>query len=84
MARFLRDSELWPEIRLRAKTSKTLTIVSAYLGTHPDELIKWPKQSIVVSDLSEATVRRGVCSAKGALRLRKRKATVLQLSLIHI
>jgi len=83
VATFLRDSKLWPEIKARTKKSKTLTIVSAYLGTRPDELLKWPRHAVVVADLSEATVRRGVCSAKGALRLRKKRATVLQCRDLH-
>jgi hypothetical protein len=84
MPTFLKDEVLWPEIRKRAKASKSLTVVSAYLGTHPDKLLKWPHRAIVVSDLSEGTVRRGVCSAKGALRLRKKKkATILQCRDLH-
>jgi hypothetical protein len=83
VATFLRDSKLWPEIKARAKRSKALTIVSAYLGARPDELLKWPRHAVVVSDLSEATVRRGACSAKGALRLRKKRATILQCRDLH-
>jgi hypothetical protein len=71
MARFLSNVALWPETRKRAKDSRRLTVVSAYLGSHPESLLRWPHQSLIVADISEATVRRGICSAKGALRLRE-------------
>jgi hypothetical protein len=83
MATFLPDAKLWPEIQKRAKRTKTMTVVSAFLGTRPESLLKWPRKSMVVADLTEANVRRGVTSAKGALRLRSKNVAVLQYRNLH-
>src|SRR5437867_3749492 len=70
MAKFLADDQLWRELRRQAARAKTLTALVAYVGQRPERLLRWPRKSILVADLSERTVSQGASSAKGALRLR--------------
>jgi phosphatidylserine/phosphatidylglycerophosphate/cardiolipin synthase-like enzyme len=83
VARFLQSSELWTEIRRRARSSRKLTAMVSYLGQHPDRLIRWPREAIVVADLSEHAVRRGASSARGALRLLRLGVRVFHRVALH-
>jgi hypothetical protein len=83
MGRFLSNRELWTEIRKQANSSKVVTIVTGYLGTKPQALLKWPRNGVVVADISADTVKYGICSAKGALALSKKGISVLQLKNLH-
>ena len=83
MATFLNDGRLWEELRKQSKGSKSLVAVTAFLGTRPDQVLQTPKDTLVITNLTEDTVRRGVCSARGALRLLKRHVAVLQARDLH-
>ena len=83
MARFLSDAHLWDELRKQSRATKSLVIVTAFLGSRPDTLLRLPKGALVIADLTEENVRRGSCSARGALRLLRRGVTVLQARALH-
>jgi len=83
LAKFLHSNVLWEEIRKRARASRRLALVVAYLGRHPEKLIHWPRDTLIVADLSELAVRRGTTSAKGALELVKRGVAVFHSDALH-
>jgi hypothetical protein len=83
MLQFLHGAELWSEIRSRARKTKRLTAIVAYIGKNPEGIIRWPKNATLLADLSEDSVKRGACSARGALKLFFRGVRVFQVSGLH-
>jgi hypothetical protein len=81
--RILVGSSLWREIRGRASKSKTLLAVVSYLGRHPGTLLRWPKNSTVICDLSRDTVRRGASSARGARELHAKTVGLWSVRALH-
>ncbi len=83
MAKFFAGNPLWNEIRRRARKSRTLTACVAYVGRHPLELMKWRPDDRLVVNVTEETVRRASCSARGALALLNRRVQVFQAPDLH-
>ena len=83
MARILVGPELWRELKRRAARSRSLLAAVGYVGRHPRGLFRWPKQSVVVADLSERAVRTGASSARGALSLANKGVGVYRLPRLH-
>ncbi|HXF70467.1 MAG TPA: phospholipase D family protein [Thermoflexus sp.] len=83
MARLLHGKALWKEIRQLAQRSQCLIAAVGFVGKRPDRLLQWPRRSVLIADLSEARVREGSSSAKGALRLLKQGVKVLSLPGLH-
>lgn len=81
--RFLNNDHLWPEIKKQAGQSKTLHAAVGYIGRNPLLVIKWPKKSVVIADLSENAVKRGSSSARGGLSLLKKGVKLYQLQALH-
>lgn len=83
MARILGERDVWKEIRSRAKASGSLTGLVGYLGRRPDTLLRWPARSSLIVNLSEAAVRQGASSARGALRLLRKRVAISSLRALH-
>ena len=81
--RILVEDGLWKEIRKRAAKSKRLTAVVGYLGRHPGSVLKWPKSSEVICDLSKDCVSRGASSARGARELLKKGVPIHSIKRLH-
>lgn len=81
--RILVEDALWKEIRKRAATSKRLTAVVGYLGRHPGSVLRWPKSSEVICDLSKDCVSRGASSARGARELLKKGVPIHSMKRLH-
>lgn len=82
-AKFKAGDKLWDEIRARAKKTRSLTACVGYVGRHPAKVLKWRKGDTLIADISEETVRRGICSAKGALQLLDAGVAVYQAPRLH-
>jgi hypothetical protein len=83
MSRSLVGDDLWLEIRARAGRSRRLIAVVGYLGRHPAAVLKWPKHSTVICDLSRDVVARGTSSARGARELLSKKVGIFSLRRLH-
>lgn len=66
---FRAGHKLWVEIQKRSKKAKRLTACVGYVGRNPADVLRWRKGDSLVADISEETVARGICSARGALKL---------------
>lgn len=80
---FKAGDRLWEELRARAKKAKSLTACVGYVGRHPAKVLKWRKGDTLIADITEDTVRRGICSAKGALELFDAGVRVYQAPGLH-
>jgi hypothetical protein len=80
---FRGGSRLWEEIQGRAKKATSLIAVVGYVGRHPAKVLRWRKGDTLIADLSEENVRRGICSAKGALELLDVGVRILHSPMLH-
>ncbi len=80
---FLNNDHLWQEIKKQAGKSKSLHAAVGYIGRNPLLVIKWPKNSVVIADLSENAIRSGASSARGGLSLLKKGVKLYQLQFLH-
>lgn len=83
MGRLLDGEALWSEIRRLAGRSRRLTAAVGFVGRRPDGLLRWPRSSVLIADLSEGRVREGSSSARGALRLVRKGVEVWSLQGLH-
>ena len=81
--KFLYGEQVWEEIRGLARRSRSLVAVVGFVGRRPQRLLPWPRNCTVVADLSEARVREGATSARGALALARRGVEVLSYPGLH-
>lgn len=82
-AKFKGGPKLWDEIQKGAKKAKSMTACVGYVGRNPQKVLKWRKGDTLIADISEENVRRGICSAKGALKLHNAKVKVFHAPLLH-
>jgi hypothetical protein len=82
-SQFRAGDELWSEIQARARKTKSLIACVGYVGRHPADVLRWRKGDSLLADLSEENVRRGVCSAKGALKLLDLGVQVFYVPRLH-
>lgn len=83
MARLLHGKALWSEIQKLARRSRSLIAAVGFVGKRPDRLLRWRRNSVLIADLSEARVREGSSSARGALRLLRKGVRVFSLTGLH-
>lgn len=83
MARLLHGEALWSELEQLARRSRRLVAAVGFVGRRPDRLLRWPRGSVLIADLSEVRVREGSSSARGALRLLRKGVEVLSLPGLH-
>jgi hypothetical protein len=86
MSRVLVGSKLWADIRRTASTSSRLDAAVAYLGPSAATILKWPKTTRLLVDLSEQCVSRGVTSPRGArdlLRIKRINLKIRSLFGLH-
>lgn len=83
MARLVCGEDLWEEIRTLARQSRSLLAAVAFVGRNPDKLFRWPRGASLIADLSEARVREGTSSARGALKLVRRVVSVYSYPDLH-
>jgi hypothetical protein len=81
--RFIYGEKLWSRIRQLAEQSQKVVAAVGFVGRSVDELLPWPKGSVVIADLSESQVEGGSSSAEGALRLLKAGVEVRSLPGLH-
>jgi len=81
--RFLRGEQVWQEIKVLARQSRSLVAVVGFVGRRPGRLLRWPRKSTVIADLSEARVREGATSARGALELARKGVRVFSYPGLH-
>lgn len=79
MSKVLVGSKLWTDIRRTAAASSRLDGAVAFLGPSAATILKWPKRTRLLVDLSEAAVSAGVTSARGARALLSLKRKDLQI-----
>ena len=79
----LLGEDLWRGIRSHAARSKSLVAIVSYLGRHPREILRWPKRSTVICDLSRDTVARGASSARGARELHAKGIRLYSVRNLH-
>ena len=54
-----------------------------FVGRNPEGLLRWPRGSVLIADLSEGRVREGSSSARGALLLLRKGVEVWSLQGLH-
>ncbi len=69
MARLVFGEALWKELRRTARNSRSLTAAVAFVGKNPEAVLKWPKNTRIVTALTKARVKSGATSAKGIKKL---------------
>lgn len=83
MSLFKGGPKLWSEIRARANSTRGLVACVGYVGRNPEKVLKWRKGDKLVADISHDTVSRGLCSARGALKLLMKGVHVYQSPGLH-
>lgn len=83
MARLYAGDELWAELRRTARTSKRLEAAVAFVGRNPEAVLRWPKDTTLVADVSALSVKTGRTSARGVKKLQKTGAKVRSVADLH-
>jgi hypothetical protein len=82
--KFTAGDGLWKDIRSRVGKTTSMIAAVGYVGRHPMEVVRWRRGDTLIADISEQNVARGICSARGALELlRKKKVRVFQCPGLH-
>jgi phosphatidylserine/phosphatidylglycerophosphate/cardiolipin synthase-like enzyme len=81
--KFLYGKRVWQEIKALVRQSRSLVAVVGFVGRRPSRLLRWPRKATVVADLSDARVREGATSARGALALVRKGVEVLSYPRLH-
>lgn len=83
MAQLFSGAALWRELQAEAKKSHRLDAAVAFVGKCPENVLTWPKETRLVTDVSEGRVRSGATSATGVTKLMKRGVEVRSLPWLH-
>ncbi|MDP3238076.1 MAG: phospholipase D family protein [Myxococcales bacterium] len=83
MAKLFEGDALWAELRRVARKSKRLDAAVAFIGHSPRSVLRWPKATRLVGDVSGASVAAGRTSARGVKELMKAGAEVRSFAGLH-
>lgn len=83
MAKLFAGEFLWAELRRAARRSSRLDAAVAFVGRNPELVLRWPRKTTLVSDVSIASVESGRTSARGVRLLANGGARVRSVAGLH-